>query len=568
MPENDRIVLNTILERNNQEIAPELPPEQYFELFASEQVLKNADLSDEEIMSGIVRGGGDGGIDSIYVFINGNLLQEDSDLSKIGKDLTIDIKIMQAKLETGFGESTIQRFQSTVNDIFNLSKKLDEFKGVYNDHLLEIANNFRNIYTEYAQRFPKLNIDFYYITRGDEPHPNVKRLVANLKKLIISLFSSAKFSFSFFGAAEILNLARQTPAVSNSLRLAENPISSGEQSFICLVNVVDFFNFICDSEGRLQKRVFESNVRDYQGDVQVNQGIQNTLSNPLGDDFWWLNNGITLVATKAFLSGKTLTIEKPQIVNGMQTSFKIYKHFSETGKKEDQRNILVRVIGLSDTTEGNNTRNRIIQATNSQTRIPIASLRATDPVQFILEEYLKSFGFYYDRRKNYYKNERKPFNKIIPITYLAQGIMSVVLRRPNDARARPSTLLKEDENYKSVFNSEYPMPLYPHIIKILKHVESYLRQAYPSMTSTDRNNNKFHLAMFASLLISNNPNASVQEIIDINIDDMSTEFLDTCYKEVTSIYKSFKLGGYWGSKSRDVVSKLLERLKEMTYSTT
>ena len=253
MPENDRIVLNTILERNNQEIAPELPLEQYFELFASEQVLKNADLSDEEIMSGIVRGGGDGGIDSIYVFVNGNLLQEDTDLSKIGKDLTIDIHIIQAKLETGFGESTIQKFQSTINDIFNLSRKLDEFKGIYNDHLLEIINNFRNIYTEYAQKFPSLLINFYYITRGDEPHPNVKRLVANLRKLISGLFSSAQFSFSFLGASQILNLARQAPSVSNSLKLAENPISSGEQSFICLVNIVDFFNFICDSEGRLQK---------------------------------------------------------------------------------------------------------------------------------------------------------------------------------------------------------------------------------------------------------------------------------------------------------------------------
>ena len=285
------------------------------------------------------------------------------------------------------------------------------------------------------------------------------------------------------------------------------------------------------------------------------------------DDFWWLNNGVTLIATQASLSGKTLTTEKPQIVNGMQTSFKIYKHFSETGEKEDPRNILVRVIGLSETSEGNETRNRIIQATNSQTRIPIASLRATDPIQFTLEEYLKSFGLYYDRRKNYYKNERKPLNKIIPITYLAQGIMSVVLKRPNDARARPSTLLKEDENYSSVFNSDYPMPLYPQIINILKHIESFLRQEYPSMTSTDRNNFKFHLAMFASLLIANNPNASVQEIIDIDLDDMNTDFLNMCYKEISSIYSSLKLGEYWGSKSRDVVVKLLKRLEEMTYST-
>ena len=40
----------------------------YFEFFSAEQILKNNNLSDSEIETGIVDGGLDGGCDSIYVF--------------------------------------------------------------------------------------------------------------------------------------------------------------------------------------------------------------------------------------------------------------------------------------------------------------------------------------------------------------------------------------------------------------------------------------------------------------------------------------------------------------------
>jgi len=566
MPENDRVVLNTILERTNQEIASELTSDQYFEFFSADQILKKFDLSNDEVMSGIVGGSHDGGIDSIHFFVNGTLVEEDTDLSKLGKDIAFDIHITQAKQETGFSESAIQKFHTTTGDIFNLSNTLVDFTEVYNEQLLGIVEKFRNAYTRNAQKFPNLKINFYYITKGDEPHPNVKRLVGNLKKLVSSLFSSAQFNFTFLGAAQLLSLARQTPSIPHNIKLAENPISCGEQSFVCLVNIVDFFNFICDSEGKLQKRLFESNVRDFQGDVQVNQGIQQSLTNSFGDDFWWLNNGITLIASKASLSGKILTIEKPQIVNGMQTSSKIHNHFSSISDPSDTRNILVRVIGLKETAEGDSTRNRIIQATNSQTRIPIASLRATDPIHHSIEEYIKSFGYYYDRRKNYYKNEKKPFNKIISITYLAQGVMSILLKRPNDARARPSTLLKEDENYNSVFNNVYPMQIYPTIITIIKRIESYLRETYSLMSSTERNNYKFHLAMFSSLLAVNNPNATAQEIIDLDIESLNDDFLNMCYEEVDAIFNKSKIGRYGASKSKEVVSTLNERLIEITYT--
>ena len=49
-------------------------------------------------------------------------------------------------------------------------------------------------------------------------------------------------------------------------------------------------------------------------------------------------------------------------------------------------------------------RDKIILATNSQTNIPKSSLRATDAIHRQIELYLKQRNIFYDRRKNYYKS--------------------------------------------------------------------------------------------------------------------------------------------------------------------
>ena len=130
------------------------------------------------------------------------------------------------------------------------------------------------------------------------------------------------------------------------------------------------------------------------------------------------------------LINKRLTLENPQIVNGHQTSVEIFEHFRST-PGEEKRSVLVRVIEPSS----EDSHQRIIRATNSQTSIPIAFLRATEEIHRNIEDYFKSNGFYYDRRKNSYSNEGKPRDKIVGVPTLAQAVMAILLGRPNDARA-------------------------------------------------------------------------------------------------------------------------------------
>ena len=83
MASNDKIILDQILQQKHKDIAQSISASDYFEIFTAEQVLKDYDLSYDDIQSGIVGGGGDGGIDSIFLFVNEDLAREDTDFSTL-----------------------------------------------------------------------------------------------------------------------------------------------------------------------------------------------------------------------------------------------------------------------------------------------------------------------------------------------------------------------------------------------------------------------------------------------------------------------------------------------------
>ena len=110
--------------------------------------------------------------------------------------------------------------------------------------------------------------------------------------------------------------------------------------------------------------------------------------------------------------------------------------------------------------------------------------------------------FYYDRKKNYYKNLGKPASKIISIAYLAQAMMTIVLFRPDSARARPSTLINADNEYKKIFSLDINIDTYLKVILIIKATETYLKNdAGPDVTDAKMITNiKYYVAMVAAII--------------------------------------------------------------------
>jgi hypothetical protein len=300
-----------------------------------------------------------------------------------------------------------------------------------------------------------------------------------------------------------------------------------------------YFEFISDT-GSISRSIFESNVRDYQRSVVVNTGIKNTLSNKDSDNFWYLNNGVTVITPNAVSAGKQLTIEDPQIVNGLQTSHEIYRYFSELEEPvEDERTILVRVICEKD----EEARDRIIRATNSQTAIPPASLRSSDEVHRNIEDFLKANGFYYDRKKNFYKNQGMPVAKIISIPYMAQAMMAITLLKPDSARARPSTLINSEKEYKKLFSLDTPIDVYLKTIQIMKKVENYLKPDIcgVELQRKDITNIKFYVAMLVGIAIVGGTEDILNKLTEIPKIEIEESVLADAVK--ITLGKFHELGG-------------------------
>ena len=454
MADNSQQILDEVLSQQRQDLIPEISEQDYFEVFCAEQILKDFDLSYEEIQSGVVDGEHDGGVDSIYAFVNGELIYEDFDTSPFKKDVQIELHIIQSKTSGGFSEVPVNKLISLTRHLLRLDANYDQLPQ-YNSAVKAAIDNFRAAYRSLASRFPNLRICYYYASKKADAHvhANLQHKADELKQVAEELFQGAEVSVEFLGARKLLELARRRPKTTYELRVSKS--LSAINGHVVLSTLSEYNKFLRGGGDKVKAELFESNVRDFQGATEVNAEIVNTLRNEKTVEFWWMNNGVTILSSRATLNGDTVTIENPQIVNGLQTSTQIARHFqSESG--DDPRNVMVKIVS-SDNEE---TRDKIIKATNSQNAVQPATLRATDKVQRDIEETLKSTGLYYDRRKNFYKNEGKPADKIISIPLMAQAVMSIVLARPDTARARPSSLIKDNTVYSQVFSEAHPIGMY------------------------------------------------------------------------------------------------------------
>jgi len=566
MTTNEIILLNSTLEQKKAQIASSLSDSDFFEIFSFEQILKNYDLSYDELLYGKVGGGRDGGIDGFFTFINGELLTEDTDISGIKRGSTIEIFLIQAKRSSSFTEAAVDRINTTIADLFNLENDLSDFMTFYDTDLIDKATIFRDTYVALAARHPVLAITYVYASKGKTSniHPNVHNRATTLQETTAGYFPRSEIRVMFLGARELLDASRIEKSYTLQLRFLESYISRGEDNYVILSSLEDYFGFITDEDGNLRRYVFESNVRDWQGTVEVNKDIQRTLELDDDLDFWWLNNGITVLTSKATIAGKTITLDDVQIVNGLQTTVIIYDYLK--GKpvedKDERRSVLIRII----VTEDSGKRDRIIKATNFQTAIPAASLKASDPIQRDIEEFFLQNGLYYDRRKNYYKNTGKPADKIIGIPYLAQATMAVILHMPDYARARPTSLIKRQEDYQRVFNESLGLKIYLVCARLMKKIDNFIRNHASDYEMRDKTDLKFHIltVLVAKLLANKSYGASdVESLLGV---DIREAVINETLSEVVNIAREYSEANNLPieriAKNRDFAKHLMEKVKD------
>jgi hypothetical protein len=468
MSEHDKKAVEANFSNWKAERAADLNDAAAFERYAVELIFKDADLSDEEISSGLIAGGGDGGIDGFYFFINRSLMAEGAKAPDAVESATL--WLIQSKNKNSFEEIAIQKFESFVADLFDFTKSPDSM-SYYAKKVKERIGEFREIYEAIIGHSFKFTIEFRYVTRSDhDPAPQVNGRVDNIKTTMKKLISSVNVNFEFWGAQELLSAIRSTPSRINVLKL-KNFFMDTDGSFVCLARLDKFAEFLTDEAGAIRQYMLEPNVRDYQGSNKINRGIRASIASSDVNEFWWLNNGITILAEDATQGAGALTIKAPEIVNGLQTSHEIFNHFS-LNKTADERTVLIRVIIPPD----EQTRDRITAATNSQTPVNLLSLHATEHIHYEIEDLLKLYNIFYDRKKGRYRRLKKPVSQIVSMKHIAQVVMSIVLWMPNSARGRPELVLAKEDTYNRIFNPKASREMYLTCVLLDRQVYAYLEK--------------------------------------------------------------------------------------------
>ncbi len=537
---NNQILLRECVKQEFEESSGYIDIASYFEHFAISEVLKDFSITDDEIDYGNVGGGNDGGCDGIYLFLNDELVSQDQmDSLSAPKGSTLNLCIVQAKNELGFKEDAIMKWKTVSENLLNMSSSLSDYSTRYNEQTIEAFSLFRDAVTKLIRSQVKLRIQYYYVTLGIEVHPNIMQQAEELKKIANRSYPSAIVDVSFIGADDLMAMYNADSAIRIELELADQPISLSNKDYVALVNLGTYYRFITDDGANLRKSFFEANVRDYQGKNSVNTCIAGTLESASKEDFWWLNNGVTILASEiTLITNKSLQLVNPEIVNGLQTSREVYNYFSgnPVAIENEKRNLLVRII-MPETEES---RDSIIFATNNQTNIPKSSLRVTDPIHLQIEMYFKSRGLYYDRRKNYYKNQKKKATDIIGVSFLAQCLISLVLRKPDFARARPSTLLTDENTYKMLYEDNHNLEVFYKAARIGQSVKNNLRLS-AEFSSAERSDVLFYLIYAVVAKRLGKSKIDFADIKNFDIDLLSTEEID---EVKTAVYQKYKeLGG-------------------------
>jgi AIPR protein len=547
MPKNDLLLVDRILDEYCTNQSPNQERGKLFELFALENLLKDYDLSTDEMELGIVDGRDDAGIDAWYLFLDNTLITDPSDFSGY-RVSTPHIKtlIFTAKHHNTFKQATINNLCVSIDELFDLGKEDNELISHFNESVIDSRNLLKQLLLKTAGLRATLEFKFYYVSRGDssEVGSNIKARSDLLIKNTYDLFSNCIASFDYIGASELLVLYRKTKDFSASIKFEENVISRGKSNYLILARLYNFYQFITDDSGNLKRYLFESNVRDYMGKNPVNEAIEITLNRKMSSqnqDFWWLNNGVTILATMAKSIGKEIFLENVQIVNGLQTTETVY-NYAATNQivEEDDRCVLIKII----VTEDKVLSDQIILATNSQTKVDLASLRSTDKIQRDIEEILQDANWFYDRRKNYYKNHGKPVSQIISMKFMVSCLLALCLKQADQCnRSRPKFMCS-DSLYKNLFKEEYNLEVFLAVIEIAKKVENLMLAKQYSVTSYNfYNYTNLYRFMYSLVYVAKKlktKNYHPNELLSIYKNEVDEKILDEVHQHILAKRDEFE----------------------------
>jgi len=544
---NNTVILNNCIEEFKRNNETNLSDHDALMLFSLEQITKYYELSYEEIEESIVDGGHDGGIDAFVFLVNEQAINSESQLVGgnviFNESTKINILIALVRNETSFKEDAIDKIITDIPLYFDLELQEKQLLERFNDILVEKIMIFRQIWEKAMSKNANIQIEYSYICKANDTtnlSASLKSKIEQLKRNTEREIQGALIKLKNYSSKELLEIYRKPISTTLNLEFTENPTiityKGSQVGYIGTVKLPNFLSFILNENGKLRENIFESNIRHFQGLVEVNRGIKKTILEDFQCDFWWLNNGITIIASNVNPIGKRLVLNEVQIVNGLQTSFIIAENY-KTPQEDDKRSILVKIIQNDD----KDTIEKIISATNRQNPISATLLRASEEIQRNIEIFFFQNKYFYDRRKNFYKNQKKPANKIFSMQFAAQSIESIMNYDPASARATPTFLFKDEKTYKNIFNTSTDYRIYLVCCLIMKKISNYIK--YEILDKNMKNkylNFTYHIARIVTSVITSKAYYEKKHLEKFDVNEINKNSIDIAISILEKIVGAYQ----------------------------
>jgi hypothetical protein len=352
--------------------------------------------------------GSDIGIDSVAILVNEHLVQDTTSVDHLInqlRKLEVGFIFVQTKLSSSFSGADIGTFISGVRQFFDKSISPNANREIQALHKVQ-----EHIYARARDMDTNPVCRLYYATTGEWlNHTSIKTRVCqgltDLRNHRGGLFPDVEFTP--LDAAAIRHIYRHlTRKISRTIEFERHSIlpkiAKVEEAYIGIIRCRDYLELLLDDNGELNKRLFNDNVRDFQGNNTVNSEIEATLQDTeQSDRFALLNNGVTIVAGNIAKTGTSFTLKNYQIVNGCQTSHIL---FDNKGKLTDSIFMPIKLIVTADA----EVTGQITKGTNRQTGVKPEAFESLEPFHKQLEELYLAVGqrpqrtVYYERRSKQY----------------------------------------------------------------------------------------------------------------------------------------------------------------------
>ena len=221
--------------------------------------------------------------------------------------------------------------------------------------------------------------------------------------------------------------------------------------------------------------MLSKNLRYHVPGGGIDKAIEDTIRD-YPEDFWFKNNGITIICSSFRLDGKEVKLKDFSIINGGQTTYMIHK--SKNVSEELNFYLPCKIIKTIGDTEDDKSNFilEIAKATNSQKAIKKVDLKANSPEQVRFAQAMRQAGvFYQTKRGESVPKEYKETYKNSDLSEVGKLCLSAIFQMPGASRNKPSTLY-EPPYYEFIFDGDQKK--ISNIVKELLYIDNYWKKKF------------------------------------------------------------------------------------------